>query len=113
MTKQLSKNVGVEFANDGRDGDADTTLFPETIDSADILHENTTLLESGWDSQTATDHVLDGLVRITGTEVLGAHDAEFVCVGDRAFIVTTANAPANIPLGLSATSLCQCFICRH
>ena len=53
--------------------------------------ENTTLLESGWDPQKAANHVLEGLVRVTGPEVQGAHDAEFVCIGNHAFIVTMAN----------------------
>jgi hypothetical protein len=53
--------------------------------------QHTKLLDPAWDPKSAADHVMDGLVRITGPEVLGAHDAEFVCVGDHAFIVTTAN----------------------
>ena len=50
-----------------------------------------TLLGAGWAPKSAAEQVLKRLVRITGPEVLGAHDAEFVCVGDHAFIVTMAN----------------------
>lgn len=53
--------------------------------------QHTTLLDPAWDPKSAADQVLKGLVRVTGPEVLGAHDAEFVCIGDHAFIVTTAN----------------------
>ncbi len=31
------------------------------------------------------------LVKITGPEVKGAHDAEFVCVGDHGYVVAEVN----------------------
>lgn len=42
---------------------------------------------AGWDPVAAGNRVLQGLVRVTADQVKGAHDAEFVCVGDRAYVV--------------------------
>ncbi|MEI7728538.1 MAG: DUF4440 domain-containing protein [Verrucomicrobiota bacterium] len=39
----------------------------------------------------AADRVLAGLFKVTAPEVKGAHDAEFACVGDRAYIVAEVN----------------------
>ena len=52
---------------------------------------NQALVPSGWDAALAGDMVLDGLINTTAPQVKGAHDAEFVCVGDRAFVVAEAN----------------------
>jgi len=41
------------------------------------------LVPAGWDPVLAGDEVLRRLVRVTAPQVKGAHDAEFVCVGDR------------------------------
>lgn len=49
------------------------------------------LLPAGWDPAMAGDQVLARLVRVTAPHVKGAHDAEFVCVGDRAYIVEHDN----------------------
>jgi hypothetical protein len=49
------------------------------------------LIPQGWDAALAGDDVMKGLVTVTGPEVKGAHDAEFVCVGDRAYIVAEVN----------------------
>ena len=49
------------------------------------------LLPSGWDPALAGDIVMQRLVNTSAPQVKGAHDAEFVCVGDRAYIVTEAN----------------------
>ena len=57
------------------------------------------LLPPGWNAKQAADKVMEGLVKITAPEVKGAHDAEFVCVGDRAFVVMLAN---NLQPGESA-----------
>ena len=48
-------------------------------------------LPPGWDASLAGDMVLQRLVSISPPRVKGAHDAEFVCVGDRAFVVYEAN----------------------
>ena len=49
------------------------------------------LIPQGWDAALAGDEVMKDLVKVTGPEVKGAHDAEFVCVGDRAYIVAEVN----------------------
>ena len=49
------------------------------------------LLPSSWDAGLAGDVVMQRLVNTSAAHVKGAHDAEFVCVGDRAYIVTVAN----------------------
>lgn len=49
------------------------------------------LLPSGWDAALAGDVVMQRLINTSASSVKGAHDAEFVCVGERAFIVAVAN----------------------
>ncbi|MBM3859136.1 MAG: exo-alpha-sialidase [Verrucomicrobia bacterium] len=49
------------------------------------------ILPKDWDPKAAADKVMAGLVKITALHVKGAHDAEFVCVGDRAYIVEHDN----------------------
>ena len=49
------------------------------------------LVPATWDPALAGDDVLRRLVRITAPHVKGAHDAEFVCVGDRAYVVEHDN----------------------
>jgi len=49
------------------------------------------LVPSNWDPTLAGDAVLRRLVRVTAPHVKGAHDAEFVCVGDRAYVVEHDN----------------------
>jgi len=49
------------------------------------------LLPPGWDARAEGDRVLAGLVRVTAPQVKGAHDAEFVCVGERAYVVAEVN----------------------
>ena len=49
------------------------------------------LLPEGWDPALAGDSVMRRLVNASAPRVKGAHDAEFVCVGDRAYLVTEAN----------------------
>lgn len=49
------------------------------------------LVPPGWDPALAGDLVMGRLVRVTAPHVKGAHDAEFACVGDRAYIVAEAN----------------------
>lgn len=50
-----------------------------------------TILPAGWNPRAAADAVLARLVRISAPQVKGAHDAEFVCVGDRAYVVEHDN----------------------
>jgi hypothetical protein len=49
------------------------------------------LLPPGWDPVLAGDVVMQRLVNTSDPQVKGAHDAEFVCVGERAYIVAEAN----------------------
>ena len=49
------------------------------------------LLPAGWNPKAAADEVLARLVRVSAPQVKGAHDAEFVCVGDRAYVVEHDN----------------------
>ena len=49
------------------------------------------LVPAGWDPALAGDIVMQRLVRVTAPQVKGAHDAEFVCVGERAYIVEHDN----------------------
>jgi hypothetical protein len=49
------------------------------------------LLPPGWDPALAGDIVMRRLVNTSSPQVKGAHDAAFVCVGDRAYIVAEAN----------------------
>jgi len=51
----------------------------------------TRLLPSDWDPKSAADTVLARLVKVTAPQVKGAHDAEFVCVGDRGHVVEHDN----------------------
>ncbi len=64
------------------------------VHAVDPVREATgaqSLLPSGWDPALAGDAVLRKLVNVSGPQVKGAHDAEFVCVGDRAYVVSEAN----------------------
>lgn len=48
-------------------------------------------LPAGWDAKAEADKVLGRLINVTKPQVKGAHDAEFVIVGDKAYIVAEAN----------------------
>jgi predicted neuraminidase len=58
--------------------------------SINKLHKPS-LLPANWDPALAGDIVMQRLVNTSAPRVKGAHDAEFVCVGERAYIVTEAN----------------------
>lgn len=49
------------------------------------------LLPANWAPALAGDIVMQRLVRVSAPQVKGAHDAEFVCVGERAYIVEHDN----------------------
>ncbi|MCG6190051.1 sialidase family protein [Maribellus maritimus] len=49
------------------------------------------ILPENWDSYSAGDKVMDGLVKVTAPQVKGAHDAEFVCFDNKAYIITMVN----------------------
>lgn len=46
---------------------------------------------AAWDPKAAADRVMSRLVSVTGPEVKGAHDADFVIVDGKAYIVGMAN----------------------
>lgn len=48
-------------------------------------------LPANWDPALAGDIVMRRLVNTSAPQVKGAHDAEFVCVGERAYLVAEAN----------------------
>jgi len=49
------------------------------------------LVPAGWNPTQAGDRVLERLVNVSAPQVKGAHDAEFVCVGQRAYVVAEVN----------------------
>lgn len=49
------------------------------------------LLPANWDPALAGDLVMQRLINTSAPQVKGAHDAEFVCVGERAYVVAEAN----------------------
>jgi hypothetical protein len=49
------------------------------------------IVPAKWDPALAGDIVMQRLVNTSAPRVKGAHDAEFVCFGERAYIVTEAN----------------------
>ncbi len=49
------------------------------------------LVPAGWDPVLAGDVVMRGLVNTSAPRVKGAHDAELVCAGERAYVVAEAN----------------------
>ncbi len=49
------------------------------------------LIPPGWNAVLAGDEVMRGIINVSSSRVKGAHDAEFVCVGDRAYVVAEAN----------------------
>ena len=49
------------------------------------------LVPQWWDPALAGDLVMRRLIRVSAPQVKGAHDAEFVCVGERAYIVEHDN----------------------
>ena len=50
-----------------------------------------TLIPAGWDPALARDLVMDPLITVTAPQVKGAHDAEMVIIGDRAYVVAEVN----------------------
>ena len=67
-------------------------LAPLTaLHAADAPDLRPNILPEGWDALQAANRVMERLVNVTGPQVKGSHDAEFVCVGERAFVVAEAN----------------------
>lgn len=53
--------------------------------------EPSKLLPEFWNPVEAGNRVMENLIRVTPSHVKGAHDAEFVCVGDYAYVVEHDN----------------------
>ncbi|MDZ4402792.1 sialidase family protein [Prosthecobacter sp.] len=49
------------------------------------------LVPANWDPALAGDIVMQRLVNTSAPRVKGTHDAEFICIGDRGYLVTEAN----------------------
>ncbi|GAA5510299.1 family 16 glycoside hydrolase [Novipirellula caenicola] len=67
-------------------------LVTNSVPAADTLVSgrdvsNASIIPDDWDPALAGDQVMQRLVRVTGPEVKGAHDSEFVVVGDQAYVV--------------------------
>jgi hypothetical protein len=71
-----------------RRGQGETLL--SVFRKADVMATQA-LLPPDWNPKLAGDRVLASLVRVTAPQVKGAHDAEFVCVDDKAYIVEHDN----------------------
>ena len=52
---------------------------------------NGKILPPDWNPKQAADVVLRGLTNVSGPQVKGAHDSDFVIVGDRAYVVSITN----------------------
>jgi hypothetical protein len=68
---------------------------------------NIDLIPPEWDAALAGDQVMRRLVRVSAPQVKGAHDAEFVCVGKRAYIVEHDN---DVQPGHGAGSQMYCVL---
>lgn len=55
------------------------------------MNNNTPILPSGWNPKVAGEKVLNRLINVCPPQVKGAHDADFTCIGDFAYIVSMAN----------------------
>ncbi len=64
--------------------ETDTLAKPTQTSAASLLPAN-------WNPALAGDIVMQRLIKVTAPQVKGAHDAEFVCVGERAYVVSEVN----------------------
>jgi predicted neuraminidase len=53
--------------------------------------EKPKFIPPSWNPKEAADRVLAGMINTSAPQVKGAHDAEFVCVGEHAYIVAEVN----------------------
>jgi len=63
----------------------------QVIQRLDRTASQRKLLPPDWDPKAAGDRVMKGLLQTTGPEVKGAHDADMVLIGDRAYVAQMAN----------------------
>jgi predicted neuraminidase len=93
VPQQASDAVGTRQADSrkpeavGSGGESGALLLQRAVSASQLPR----LVPSGWDPVLAGDTVQRRLVRVSAPQVKGAHDAEFVCVGERAYIVEHDN----------------------
>jgi len=75
-----------EDATAGKDVSG-TVSLKQTVSRLD----KSRIVPAKWDPALAGDMVMQRLVNTSAPNVKGAHDAEFVCVGDKAYVVVEAN----------------------
>ena len=68
-----------------------TVLIVFTPLAASSAADSPKLLPPGWNAKQAADQVMAGLVNVSAPQVKGAHDADFVIVSDRVYVVSIAN----------------------
>ncbi|MCX7399730.1 MAG: sialidase family protein [Planctomycetales bacterium] len=78
-------------------------MLTQTINKLD----KPSLLPANWDAAIAGDTVMQRLIKVTAPQVKGAHDAEFVCIGERAYIVEHDN---NVAPGHGAGAAMYCVL---
>lgn len=64
---------------------------PSVDTDTNLQNDSSKIIPSYWDPITAGNAVMDKLIRVTSAKAKGAHDAEFVCVGNYAYIVEHDN----------------------
>jgi hypothetical protein len=62
-----------------------------TLHAAEEVRVDPPILPSGWDPKRAGDDVLAKLVKFTSSRAKGAHDADLVLAGERAYVVEHDN----------------------
>jgi hypothetical protein len=72
-------------------GLTDEEIQQEFVALKDASGSADPLLPHDWDPKRAADGVLQGLIPVTAPQVKGAHDAEMVLVGERAYVVAEVN----------------------
>ena len=72
-------------------GDVRLKQVVSKLDNPPASPAGARLLLPEWNPKQAADKVMSGLVQITAPQVKGAHDADVVLVGDRAYVVAMAN----------------------
>jgi hypothetical protein len=79
----------------------------QLVEQGKYVARQTSLLLTGWDAALAGDEVMRRLVKVTAPKVNGAHEAAFVCVGERAYIVEHDN---DVVPGHGAGSAMYCVL---
>lgn len=83
--------MGMAFTAMAEDRAGKNVPDAATLKQASSKIDKPKLVPAGWNPALAGDVVMERLVNTSAARVKGAHDAEFVCVADRAYIVAEAN----------------------